>query len=117
MTMVELLMALVVLALGLLSIATLFPLGSSNSTKDRLLTTATDLAIQKMDACVCKLNDLRIVRRNHHSATLLPAHVEHEPNKVSAQSRVKAGSRFVRQKNLWSMGNGAGNRNPLDLPS
>jgi len=49
MTLIELMMALVVLSIGLLSLAALFPLGRSHSSDDRLLTSATDLAIQKME--------------------------------------------------------------------
>jgi prepilin-type N-terminal cleavage/methylation domain-containing protein len=49
MTLIELMMALVVLSIGLLSVAALFPLGSSHSTDDRLLTTASGLAMQKME--------------------------------------------------------------------
>jgi type II secretory pathway pseudopilin PulG len=49
MTIVELLMSLVILAIGVMSVAALFPLGSRNSTGDRLLTQGTDLAQQKME--------------------------------------------------------------------
>ena len=49
MTIVELLMSLVILAIGVMSVAALFPLGSRSSTQDRLLTQGTDLAQQKME--------------------------------------------------------------------
>jgi prepilin-type N-terminal cleavage/methylation domain-containing protein len=49
MTMVELLMSLVILAIGVLSVSALFPLGSRTSTDGRLLTQGTDLAQQKME--------------------------------------------------------------------
>ena len=49
MTMVELMIALVVLSIGLLGIAAIFPSGRRFSNRDRLLTTATDLALQKME--------------------------------------------------------------------
>ncbi len=49
MTLVELLMALVVLSIGILGVAGLFPLGRAASTDGRLLTQATDLAQQTME--------------------------------------------------------------------
>jgi prepilin-type N-terminal cleavage/methylation domain-containing protein len=49
MTMVELMISLVVLSIGLLGIAAIFPAGRRFSNRDRLLTTATDLALQKME--------------------------------------------------------------------
>jgi prepilin-type N-terminal cleavage/methylation domain-containing protein len=49
MTMVELMMALVVLSIGLLGLAAIFPAGRRFTNRDRLMTTATDLAEQKME--------------------------------------------------------------------
>lgn len=49
MTMVELMISLIVLSIGLLGIAALFPSGRRFSTRDRMMTTATDLAAQKME--------------------------------------------------------------------
>jgi type II secretory pathway pseudopilin PulG len=49
MTLVELLMALVVLSIGVLSIAALFPVGSKTSIDQSRLTQATDLAQQRME--------------------------------------------------------------------
>ena len=49
MTMVELMISLIVLSIGLLGIAALFPSGRRFSTRDRMITTATDLAEQKME--------------------------------------------------------------------
>ena len=49
MTMVEMMIALIVLSIGLLGIAAIFPSGRRFSARDRLLTTATDLAEQKME--------------------------------------------------------------------
>jgi prepilin-type N-terminal cleavage/methylation domain-containing protein len=49
MTMVELMISLVVLSIGLLGIAAIFPSGRRFSNRDRLLTSATDLALQKME--------------------------------------------------------------------
>jgi type II secretory pathway pseudopilin PulG len=46
---VELMVALVVLGLGILGVANLFPLGSRVQLKDRLKTSAADLAQQKME--------------------------------------------------------------------
>ena len=49
MTMVELMIAIVVLSIGLLGIAAIFPSGRRFTTRDRMTTTATDLAEQKME--------------------------------------------------------------------
>lgn len=49
MTMVELMIALIVLSIGLLGIAAIFPSGRRFSNRDRMITTATDLAEQKME--------------------------------------------------------------------
>ena len=49
MSLVELMVALMVLSTGLLAVASLFPYGSSSSIDDRNLTAATDLAQQKME--------------------------------------------------------------------
>ena len=49
MTLVELLMALVVLSIGIMSVAALFPPSRSLSTDGRLRTQATDFAVQKME--------------------------------------------------------------------
>jgi type IV pilus assembly protein PilV len=49
MTLVELLMALVVLSIGIMSVAALFPTSQAMSTDGRLLTQATDLAQQKLE--------------------------------------------------------------------
>jgi hypothetical protein len=48
-TLVELLMALVVLSIGIMGVAALFPTGQAMSTDDRLLTQAADLAQQKLE--------------------------------------------------------------------
>ncbi len=48
-SVVELMVALVVLGLGILGLANLFPLGSSTQMRDRLRTSAADLAQQKME--------------------------------------------------------------------
>jgi len=49
MTMVEMLVALIVLSIGLLGIAAIFPSGRRFSNRDRLMTTAVDLAQQKVE--------------------------------------------------------------------
>jgi type IV pilus assembly protein PilV len=49
MTLVEMMISLIVLSIGLLGIAAIFPSGRRFSTRDRVLTTATDLAEQKME--------------------------------------------------------------------
>src|SRR5262249_49394673 len=49
MTMVEMMIALIVLSIGLLGIAAIFPAGRRFSNRDRMMTTATDLALQKME--------------------------------------------------------------------
>jgi len=48
-SLVEILVALVLLGLGILTLANLFPLGSRTQTRDRMRTSATDLAQQKME--------------------------------------------------------------------
>ena len=48
-SIIELMVALVLLGLGILSLANLFPLGSQTQLRDRLRTSATDLAQQKME--------------------------------------------------------------------
>lgn len=48
-SIIELMVALILLGLGILSVANLFPLGSRTQIKDRLRTSATDLAQQKME--------------------------------------------------------------------
>jgi type IV pilus assembly protein PilV len=48
-SIIELMVALVLLGLGILSIANLFPLGSRTQLRDRLRTSATDVAQQKME--------------------------------------------------------------------
>jgi type IV pilus assembly protein PilV len=48
-SLIELMVALVLLGLGILSIANLFPLGSRTQLRDRLRTSAADLAQQKME--------------------------------------------------------------------
>lgn len=48
-TLVELMVALVVLAIGILSIAGLFPTGSRTQLNDRMLTTANLFASQKLE--------------------------------------------------------------------
>jgi prepilin-type N-terminal cleavage/methylation domain-containing protein len=49
MTMVEMMIALIVLSIGLLGIAAIFPSGRRFSTRDRMMTTASDLALQKLE--------------------------------------------------------------------
>ena len=49
MSLVELMVALMVLSTGLLAVASLFPYGSSSSVDARNLTAATDFAQQKME--------------------------------------------------------------------
>lgn len=63
MTLVELLMSLVILAIGVLSVSALFPLGSRTSTDDRLTTQATELAQQTME---------RLRTKTFHDADLAP---------------------------------------------
>ncbi len=48
-SVVEVMVALVVLGLGVLGLANLFPLGSRTQLRDRLTTSAADLAQQKME--------------------------------------------------------------------
>ena len=48
-SIIELMVALILLGLGILSVANLFPLGSRTQLRDRLRTSATDLAQQKME--------------------------------------------------------------------
>jgi len=48
-SIIELMVALVLLGLGILSVANLFPLGSRTQLRDRLRTSATDLAQQKLE--------------------------------------------------------------------
>ena len=49
MTMIEMMIALIVLSIGLLGIAAIFPAGRRFSNRDRLMTTASDLALQKLE--------------------------------------------------------------------
>jgi Tfp pilus assembly protein PilV len=49
MTMVEMMIALIVLSIGLLGIAAIFPAGRRFSNRDRLMTNASDFALQKME--------------------------------------------------------------------
>jgi type IV pilus assembly protein PilV len=49
MTLVELMIALVVLSIGIMGVALMFPYGNEASTDDRNLTAAVDLAQQKME--------------------------------------------------------------------
>lgn len=48
-SLIELMVSLVLLGLGILSLASLFPLGSRTQLRDRLRTSAADLAQQKME--------------------------------------------------------------------
>lgn len=48
-SIIELMVALILLGLGILSVANLFPLGSRTQLRDRLRTSAADLAQQKME--------------------------------------------------------------------
>jgi prepilin-type N-terminal cleavage/methylation domain-containing protein len=48
-SIIELMVALVLLGLGILSVANLFPLGSRTQVRDRLRTSAADVAQQKME--------------------------------------------------------------------
>jgi prepilin-type N-terminal cleavage/methylation domain-containing protein len=48
-SLIELMVALVLLGIGILSIANVFPLGSRTQLRDRLRTSAADLAQQKME--------------------------------------------------------------------
>ena len=48
-SLIELMVALVLLGIGILSIANLFPLGSRTQLRDRMRTSAADLAQQKME--------------------------------------------------------------------
>jgi type IV pilus assembly protein PilV len=69
MTMVELMIALVVLSIGLLGIAAIFPAGRRFSTRDRMITTATDLAEQKMEQLRAKpYSDLDLTVGVHPTA-------------------------------------------------
>jgi Tfp pilus assembly protein PilV len=49
MTLVEILMALVVLSIGIMGVAALFPTGQAMSTDGRLMTQAADFAQQKLE--------------------------------------------------------------------
>jgi prepilin-type N-terminal cleavage/methylation domain-containing protein len=48
-SVIELMVALTILGLGILGLANVFPLGSQTQIKDRLRTSAADLAQQKME--------------------------------------------------------------------
>lgn len=48
-SVIELMVALAVLGVGILGLASVFPLGSQTQMKDRLRTSASDLAQQKME--------------------------------------------------------------------
>jgi prepilin-type N-terminal cleavage/methylation domain-containing protein len=48
-TLIEVMIALVVLTVGILAVAQLFPVGSSRQARDRMLTTANYLAVQKVE--------------------------------------------------------------------
>ena len=48
-SIIELMVALVLLGIGILSIANLFPLGSRSQLRDRMRTSGADLAQQKME--------------------------------------------------------------------
>lgn len=49
-TLIELMMALVVLAIGLLAVSQLFPAGSRGQVKDRMLSTASYYAQEKLES-------------------------------------------------------------------
>jgi len=69
MTMVELMMALVILAIGVLGVSAIFPLGSRSSTDDRLTTQATELAQQTMEQLRSKsFNDADLALGTHPSS-------------------------------------------------
>jgi prepilin-type N-terminal cleavage/methylation domain-containing protein len=70
MTMVELMIALIVLSIGLLGLAALFPAGRRFSTRDRMITTATDLAEQKMEQLrALDYSDLDLTLGTHPTAS------------------------------------------------
>ncbi len=48
-SVIELMVALTVLGIGIIGLANIFPLGSSSQMRDRLRTSASDLAQQKME--------------------------------------------------------------------
>jgi len=48
-SVIELMVALAVLGVGILGLASVFPLGSQNQLRDRLRTSASDLAQQKLE--------------------------------------------------------------------
>jgi prepilin-type N-terminal cleavage/methylation domain-containing protein len=48
-SVIELMVALTILGLGILGLANVFPLGAQTQTKDRMRTSGTDLAQQKME--------------------------------------------------------------------
>jgi prepilin-type N-terminal cleavage/methylation domain-containing protein len=48
-SLIELMVAMVLLGLGILTVANMFPLGSRTQLRDRLRTSATELAQQKME--------------------------------------------------------------------
>jgi prepilin-type N-terminal cleavage/methylation domain-containing protein len=48
-TLIEVMIALVVLTVGILAVAQLFPVGSGRQARDRMLTTANYLAVQKVE--------------------------------------------------------------------
>jgi type IV pilus assembly protein PilV len=48
-SLIELMVAIVVLGIGILGLASVFPLGAQNQMKDRLRTSGSDLAQQKLE--------------------------------------------------------------------
>ena len=69
-TLVEMLIALVVLAIGVLALARAFPAGSQSQLQDRLTTTASYYAQQELEDLVPKSwNDPSIADGRHPSGT------------------------------------------------
>jgi prepilin-type N-terminal cleavage/methylation domain-containing protein len=69
-SVVELMVALAVLGIGIIGLANLFPLGSSNQMRDRLRTSASDLAQQKMEQLrLLPWSDANLTDGDHPSPT------------------------------------------------
>ena len=65
-TLVEVLIALIVLTVGLLAVGRMFPMGSSAQEQDRLLTAANNFAQEKLeDLSVCSWNDTALGAGRH----------------------------------------------------